>query len=156
MVPLFDMATEVRVPVKVGEAESTKFPVPVELVTSEIDATRLARVMVEVKFFEPSVATRREAVRPVTLRVPIVAEGVPSAPVEEIVVEPVPPKLAVFAVMRPVKRLVEEALVRVVLPFKMVAPFAVKPEVNVWRLLQVFVVVVPNARLKTFELICSG
>ena len=86
----------------------------------------------------------------------MVAEGVASAPVEEMVVEPVPPKLAVFAVMRPAKRLVEEALVRVVFPFKMVAPFAVKPEVNVWRLDQVLVVVVPNARLSTFELICSG
>lgn len=53
------------------------------------------------------------------------------------------------------KRLVEEAVdakkvpVVVALPLIVDEAEEIKPFVNVWRLLQVFVVVVPNARLKT-------
>lgn len=62
-------ANEAR-PVKVGDAESTRLVVPVDPDTSESDATRLARVRVDVRFFEPSVATRRDAVRPEKFTVP--------------------------------------------------------------------------------------
>ena len=55
--------------VSVGELENTKFPaVPV---VPETDDSRFAAVMVETRFFEPSVATRREAVRPPKFTVPV-------------------------------------------------------------------------------------
>ncbi len=52
----------------------------------------------------------------------MVSEGVASAPVEEMVVEPVPPNAAVFAVRREEKKVVEVALVSVVLPVKLLVP----------------------------------
>src|SRR5690606_16173270 len=54
-------SANVAVPVNVGDSLNTRLPVPVVPVTDE---ARLAAVMVLVRFFEPSVATRREAVRP--------------------------------------------------------------------------------------------
>ncbi len=66
--------TNPAVPVKVGEALKTKFPVPVVPVTEE---RRSAARMVETRFFEASVATNLEAVRlervvtPATVRVPV-------------------------------------------------------------------------------------
>ncbi len=61
------------VPVNVGDAEKTKFPVPVVPVTED---ARFAAVIVEVRFDEPSVATRRDAVRPVTVRDGVLIEEV--------------------------------------------------------------------------------
>jgi len=48
-----------------GLLEKTKFEVPVVPVT---DARRFAAVIVETRFFEASVATRRDAVRLVSVR----------------------------------------------------------------------------------------
>ena len=90
------------VPVNVGESESTKLPVPVEPVTSESDETRFASVIVEARFFEPSVVTKRDAVSPET-----VSDGVLSAPVDEILVVPVPPNASVLP-----ERLVVDAVVK--------------------------------------------
>ena len=59
----------VVLPVKVGEAESTRLPVPVEPVTSETEETKLASVIVETRFLLVSVATKRLALRPERLRV---------------------------------------------------------------------------------------
>ena len=46
-----------------GLVPSMRFPVPLTPVISETEAARLAAVIVLVRFFEPSVVTRREAVR---------------------------------------------------------------------------------------------
>ena len=67
--PIVEVALAMRleklaVPVKEGEMEKTRLPVPVVPVTEE---SKLAAVIVETKFLEASVATRREAVRPETL-----------------------------------------------------------------------------------------
>ena len=57
----------------VGEVSKTKLPVPVVPVTEE---SRLAAVIVETRTLEPSVATRREAVRPESVRLAKVGEEV--------------------------------------------------------------------------------
>lgn len=49
-------------------------------------------------------------------RLPTVSDGVVSAPVDAMVVEPVWPKAAVFAVRRPLKRFVDVAFASVVFP----------------------------------------
>ena len=73
-VPELVVFTNPAVPVKVGEALKTKFPVPVVPVTEE---RRSAARMVETRFFEASVATKREGVRfesvvtPEIVRVPV-------------------------------------------------------------------------------------
>jgi hypothetical protein len=54
------IAAALTVPVNVGEAENTRFPVPVVPVTDE---RRLAAVIVDTRFFEASVATSLDAVR---------------------------------------------------------------------------------------------
>ena len=59
----------------VGEVAKTKFPVPVVPVT---EARRFAAVMVETRFFDASVATRREAVRPVMFTLPVMVFVAPS------------------------------------------------------------------------------
>jgi hypothetical protein len=101
-VPVAVSPLKVAVPAKAGEVERTRLPVPVEPFTSEIDAMRLARVMVDVRFFDPSVATRREAVRPETFTVPVaVRDPKVAAPPVRV------PKLPVVA-----KRLVEVLFVK--------------------------------------------
>ena len=59
--PELVVLAKLAVPEKVGEAEKTKLPEPV---SSDTEAARLAEVMVLVRLKEPSVATRRLAVRP--------------------------------------------------------------------------------------------
>ena len=65
--PVPAMLAKVEVAVNVGAAEKTKLPEPVVPVTDE---ARLAAVMVLTKLLVPSVATRREPVRPAKLMVP--------------------------------------------------------------------------------------
>ena len=85
----------VRVPVNVGLFERTRLVVPVELVTSEIEATKLANVIVLTKFLDPFVATKREAVRfdkvttPVTDRVELMVVAPATDKVEPRVTAPV-------------------------------------------------------------------
>lgn len=85
------MLAKLAVPVNIGPIESARLPVPVVPVTSDIEDAKFASVMVELRFFDPSVATNRDAVRPDT-----VSAGVVSAPVTEILVVPVPPKASVL------------------------------------------------------------
>ena len=63
--PIVEVALAMRleklaVPVKEGEMEKTRLPVPVVPVTEE---SKLAAVMVDARFLDASVTTRREAVR---------------------------------------------------------------------------------------------
>jgi hypothetical protein len=77
--PIVYVEGRTGVPVSVGDADSTKFPVPVEPVTSLSDETRFARVRVDTRFFEASVATSLDAVRPDKVTVP--DEVIPAAAV---------------------------------------------------------------------------
>ena len=69
--PIVYVEGSTGVPVNVGEIESTRFPVPVTPVISDTDEARFAAVMVDTRFFEASVATRRDAVRPENESVPV-------------------------------------------------------------------------------------
>lgn len=86
---------------KVGEVSKTKLPVPVVPVT---EASRLAEVIVDTKFFETSVATNLEAERPEILIVPEEESPVKpeSAPPEE--------RIAVGVLMKLVKPVAEAKL----------------------------------------------
>jgi len=76
--PIVYVAGSTGVPVNVGLIESTRFPVPVTPVISDTDDARFAEVIVDTRFFDASVATRRDAVRPESLMV-LVAVRFPTA-----------------------------------------------------------------------------